>query len=82
MDLEQFRNHPLIRRIQARVEFDAAAMVLLGDWGNLDEATVWLDCRWRSLNHGYRRRINVDQQTAYFELAVETDAIEFALRFG
>lgn len=82
MDLEQIRNLPAIRDIEARQTFTPVANIVLRDWEDFDEAAWWLALRWREAGHGYRPS-NIELfVSASFELADPTDAVEFALRFG
>ena len=82
MNFDRFRNHPVIRDIEARQTFTAVAEVSLRNWDDLDEATCWLQSRWQHAQHSYRRRINAALSEASFELADKTDAVEFSLRFA
>ena len=77
-----FMGLPVIQALAARNAFKSVATIELGDWSELHLATAWCDARWKERRHGYVRRINAVHATACFDLADETDAVFFKLRFG
>ena len=72
----------VIQSLRARVTIRSVSSVVLGDWNDLHLATAWCDAQWREHKHGYVRHIDAVNFTASFDLADETDAVFFQLRFG
>jgi hypothetical protein len=73
---------PVIQLLRARVTFKSVSSVVLGDWKDLHLATAWCDAQWKKHKHGYVRHVDAVNSTACFDLADETDAVFFKLRFG
>jgi len=81
-DIAKFRTSAIARDLLARSTFTAVAAVPLFDWDELDEATCWCASRWQENSKHFRRFIDAEAETARFEFADTTHAVEFRLRFG